>query len=84
MTTVYTPSEIERARQAAQAMLGVGPDPRDCEFWNTYLTVSAKDFAQLLDALNVPRNGVTTTNTTRQDDSFVNDWLNMNAGGSRS
>lgn len=54
---------LERAQSAAKAMLGVGPDPRDAGMWNTYLVVDAKAFAQLLDALNVPRN-VTTVSTT--------------------
>lgn len=67
MNQSYT-TTLETAQGAAQAMLGVGPDPREAGLWNTYLVVDAKAFAQLLNALNVPRIGVaaikTTTTTT--------------------
>jgi hypothetical protein len=51
MTTI----NIEAARQAAIAMVGLGPDPRDPLWWNTYACVEATAFATLLDALGVPR-----------------------------
>lgn len=63
MNELYQPT-LEQARRAAQAMLGVGPDPRDSGFWNTYLVVAAKEFADLLNALNVPRIGAAAIATT--------------------
>ena len=59
MNELYQPTleTVQNAQRAAQAMLGVGPDPREPGFWNTYLTVGAKEFARLLEALNVPRIG---------------------------
>jgi hypothetical protein len=53
----------EAARQAA-LLLGVGPDPREPGFWNTYLTVDAKALAQLLDALDIPMRAVYSTSTS--------------------
>ncbi len=72
MNELYQPTleTVQNAQRAAQAMLGVGPDPREAGFWNTYLTVGAKEFAQLLDALNVPRIGaaaITTNGATLLD-----------------
>ena len=63
MNQSYT-TTLETAQRAAQAMLGVGPDPRDSGFWNTYLHVDAKAFADLLNALNVPRIGAAAIATT--------------------
>lgn len=53
-----TTPNLNAAQQAALAVIGLGPDPREAGFWNTYLAVDAKALAALLDALQVPASAV--------------------------
>lgn len=68
MSTI-TPN-LERAQQAARVLLGVGPDPRDDKFWNEYLHVDAKAFADLLNSLGVPRIGAAAITTTAHGETL--------------
>jgi hypothetical protein len=47
---------IEVVQNAAKAVIGVGPDPRD--YWGEYLTVDARALARLLDVLQMPHSTV--------------------------